>query len=411
MMLLYYFAIKLYGLALHLAAHFHPKAQEWVRGRKQWRRTLAEKVKGLENPVWMHCASLGEFEQGRPILEALREEFPEAPVLLTFFSPSGYKLRKNTPLAERVLYLPLDSPGNARFFLTQVKPRLALFVKYDFWYFFLRECRRRDIPLVLCAGLFRPGQIFFRSYGGFFRRMLSFFNHLLVQDEASAKILREHGIERLSVTGDPRIDRVAQLAQRAEAFPKVATFCENSPVLIFGSTHSPDEELLLHFLKKRPPTDPWKYILAPHDIHKKRIEQLMNELPLPAQRYSSYQPEDGSRVLIIDNIGMLSRLYQYGQLAYIGGGFGRGIHNTLEPFSFGLPVAFGPNYEKFEEARQMVEAGGAKVVKDATALQHTVTQWEKAENWRKASDIVQSYIKNSRGATQRSMQILNQYVT
>lgn len=409
-MILYRLFIHLYQLAIRMAAPFHPKARQWTDGRRNWRSRLRQGLQAVHAArrplLWMHCASLGEFEQGRPLLEAIKQRQPETAIFLTFFSPSGYALRKDYPLADHVAYLPADTPRNARDLVDIVRPDQVLFVKYEFWYYTLQCLQRRGIPLYLVSALFRPGQVFDRYWGAPFRRLLRGFTHIFVQTEASGAQLERWGVPDYTVAGDTRVDRVDALAQQGQAFPVVERFAGQAPVLVAGSTWPPDEALLAALLNDALPPD-WKVVIAPHQIAENKLAQLEARLLLPTIRYSRAVEgvPPGTRVLIIDNIGMLSSLYQYGRLAYIGGGFGVAIHNTLEPIAFGLPVLFGPRYTKFEEAVQLVACGGAFPVETPEALRRRFEALLEEPAWRAASAEARSYIDRNRGATDRILQV------
>lgn len=405
MAILYTIGIYLMGAIYHLAAFFLPKARAWQDGRKQWRIHLKEALATWspeDYRIWIHCASLGEFEQGRPLIEKMKQEHPETRILLSFFSPSGYTIRKDYAHADFVMYLPLDLPGNARDFLQMVQPDLGVFVKYEFWWHYIAHAQKAGIPLVLIAGLFRPKQYFFQLYGSWFRRQLASFSHFYVQNEPAALLLQEANISAVSVVGDPRVDRVLQIAEQVPSFPKIEQWRANRPTLVVGSSWPPDEEVLFPLLAETLPED-WCVILAPHDISIRHIQQIEQSLPLSFEKYSGWTNTDpsGSRVLIIDNIGMLAALYQYGRIAYIGGGFGAGIHNTLEPMAFGLPVIFGPRYERFEEARRTVVQGGNYSIEDATELKRVFIALQEPELYQKSRAVVEDYLQGSRDATQK----------
>ncbi|MEM9823753.1 MAG: glycosyltransferase N-terminal domain-containing protein, partial [Bacteroidota bacterium] len=328
MRLLYDFVLFFYHNGIRLAAFFHPKAQKWTAGRKQLFQQLPPANKKKKR-VWMHCASLGEFEQGRPLLEALKQQYPKIEILLTFYSPSGYELRKNYAGANFIHYLPPDTAANANRFLQICQPDLAIFVKYEFWYHYLTQLKQNAIPSLLIAAQFRPNQLFFRSYGGFFRKMLTQFEQIFAQDHRSTQLLDQIGLSKYQVSGDPRVDRVQQIAEQKQSWPIIERFCGKQPLFIAGSTWPADEAILIPFLKDQLPNH-WKVIIAPHEIHSPHLKQLQNQLPFPSQLYSRAQKQDeAARIMIIDNVGMLSSVYQYGRIAYIGGGFGKGIHNTL----------------------------------------------------------------------------------
>jgi len=385
-----------------LASLFNTKARLWVRGRKNWRnRISASGLTAEGQKIWVHCASLGEFEQGRPLIEKIKSRSPETLVILSFFSPSGYEIRKNYDKADLVLYLPLDTPANSRDFIQLIKPDLAVFVKYEFWYFFLEGLHREKIPTILVSALFRPEQAFFQAYGRFFQKMLFFFTHIFVQNKVSAEQLDKIALKHYSVAGDTRVDRVLGLARESRTFPLVENFVRDAPVLIAGSTWPPDEDRLLPFLKNDCPPH-WKAIIAPHEIDEAHIEKIERGLDKNYIRYSRLSEATKAqeyRFLIIDNIGMLASLYRYGKMAYIGGGFGKGIHNTLEPITFGLPVIFGPKYGKFEEAVSLINNGGAYTVNSREELSHTFQQLADPAFYRKASKKARGYIDQNQGAT------------
>jgi 3-deoxy-D-manno-octulosonic-acid transferase len=351
MLLLYNIGIRLYFFLIYLASFFNKKASLWVKGRKD------DAFVQYKDSIWFHFASLGEFEQGRPVLEQLRILYPDNKLVITFFSPSGYEIRKHTPLADAVYYLPLDTPQNARKFIDAIQPKMAIFTKYEYWYHFFNEMHQRDIPLYIISGIFRPGQVFFKWYGGLHRRILTFVKFFFVQDDRSKQLLRGLDIDNVIINGDTRFDRVWTNAQASRPLPVISRFKNNCKVFIAGSTWPADEQLLSAIVTELPG---WKFIIAPHEIDEEKIKKLTALLPLnSAIRYSQLSPSENivsgdHQTLIIDNIGMLSSLYQYGDIAFIGGGFGAGIHNTLEAAAFGLPVIFGPNYSKFKEAKDLI---------------------------------------------------------
>ncbi|MBL7796347.1 MAG: 3-deoxy-D-manno-octulosonic acid transferase [Saprospiraceae bacterium] len=432
---LYDGAIFLLTGLLRAAAFFHPKAKKWVAGRRNWRARIASGFVKKGQVLWVHVSSLGEFEQGRPVIEAFRERFPGRQVVLTFFSPSGYEIRKNYPLADLVCYLPADTRRNASDFLDLIQPDVAIFVKYDFWANYLFELKKRGTPTLLVSALFRPGQPFFRWYGGLWRQMLGCFTHIFVQNEPSAALLQGIGFQAITVAGDTRVDRVLALATPPPAPPpegRGATSRETerflkteiqahratkppSPLgegmgvgLIAGSTWPADEDILLPVLHD-PAFGHLRWIIAPHEPSEKHLAQLLPRISRPWVRHSIW---DGAptEVLVIDSIGLLNTLYRYGRVAYIGGGFGKGIHNTLEPAAFGLPVIFGPKYEKFEEARQFVARGGAFPVHDAAELAEVLKKLDDPDFYQKASAAVQGYLKESQGATESVVDFLEQRV-
>ena len=410
---LYTLTLYLYGWLLRLAAFFNPKAAQWVAGRRGWRSQhqalLEKKPRGKSPLLWVHCASLGEFEQGRPVIEQLKAEQTGLKILLTFFSPSGYEVRKNYEEADYITYLPLDTAANARDFVALWQPTAAIFVKYEFWYYHLRALRTAGIPIVLISALFRQGQLFFRWYGGFFRQLPGWFTHIFVQNESSASQLRDAGFHNFTVAGDTRIDRVQQIAEKAPAFPLVEQFAGQAPILVIGSCWPEDEAYLLPFLNEQFPSD-WKAIIAPHQVDEGHIQQILKKVKLPYFRYSQGQEEPEARVLVIDNVGMLSALYQYGRIAYIGGAFGSGLHNTLEPIAFGLPVIFGPRFQKFEEARYLVRSGGGFSISSQVELQERFCGLLPEDAYRKASQKAREYVLSNSGASRKAVAFIQQLI-
>ncbi len=363
----------------------------------------------------MHCASLGEFEQGRPLLEKIKSDYPHLKILLTFFSPSGYEVRKHYSGADWVFYLPLDTKANVLKFLNIVKPQLAIFVKYEYWYNYLEQLRIRDIPVMLISALFRKQSIFFKWYGGLHRRMLSFFTHIYVQDEESLlNLKRLPGVDKVTRAGDTRFDRVIAIAAEFQPVEPVEKFATGRKILVAGSTWPDDEKnLLLLWQQNRE----LSLIIAPHEIHAEHIRYLLGLFP-DAALYSALKANHDSNILnkhilIIDNIGMLSRLYRYGQFAYIGGGFNRsGIHNTLEAAVYGKPVIFGPNYQKFNEAKGLLDAGGAFTYNQPAELISLVHEFLSdpvtAETAGKAAG---NFVRKNQGATQCIMTGISQIVS
>ena len=359
-----------------MAALFgHEKARQMVDGWKHWPKEVA-KLSHERFTAWFHAASLGEFEQARPVLEEYRRRHPDHQVLVTFFSPSGYEIRKNYDKADAICYLPMDTPRNVRRFILEANPGTVFFVKYEFWYNYLNALKGWGAKTYIFSTIFRPDQYFFKWYGGWFRKQLkTCFKHLFVQNEESLQLLKGIGIEHCSLAGDTRFDRVHQIAEAAESNEVVERWLAGNKdcVVIGGSTWPPDEEILSRFAKT--PPRPMRLILAPHVINEEHLQAIEKLFP-DSVRYSQLTTHISSlitkKVLIIDNIGMLSKLYRYADVAYIGGGFGVGIHNILEAVTFGKPVIFGPNYHKFKEARDIIACGGGWSVKSADDLLHTL---------------------------------------
>ena len=409
MQLLYRLFLRLYHVGIRLAALRSTKARRWIDGRRRLPEGLRRWRAGAPGKLlWMHCASLGEFEQGRPLLEAWRVARPDWQILLTFFSPSGYTVRHNYAGANHVAYLPLDGKGRASAFLDAVRPDAAVFVKYEFWYYYLTGLRARGIPTVLIAAVFRPGQPFFRWYGGLHREMLSCFAHVFVQDRQSAEALSAFEVP-VTVAGDPRIDRVQDIVRVAPARPLIERFCATHPVLIAGSTWKPDLELLRDWAQDTRYAH-WRLIIAPHEVGTFRSPAGDFVAPTggpwafgePLAYYSQPETIDQARILVIDNVGMLSSLYCYARIVYVGGGFGAGIHNTLEPMAFGRPVLFGPRHEKFPEARYLdgFPATG-KVVNAADFKRKFDYLTEDETVYAQACERSWAYLQAHAGATER----------
>lgn len=357
-----------------------------------------------EKVIWMHCASLGEFEQGRPVLEAIKEQYPSYKIVLSFFSPSGYETRKNFPGADSVIYLPMDSSMHAKRLITAINPSLVLWVKYEYWYYYLTELKKRNIPVLLISGIFRESQPFFTWYGGIWKQMLKCFRHLFVQNEASKVLLRTIEIEA-SVAGDTRFDRVIAISEKSEPVEFIREFIDGKPVLVAGSTWEDDEVELIHYVKAHPEI---KFIIAPHETDRNNIEDVKKEFAnsiLYSSLFAGVKTATDGNVLLIDNIGMLSRLYQYADVTYVGGGFGRdGIHNILEAAVYSKPVIFGPVYEKFAEARYLVESGGAFSVESALELEVLLNNlFKNHDECKLAGKICGDYVHNNNGATKKIM--------
>lgn len=413
---IYTLSIFIYRIAIGLAAPFNTKARLWLNGRKNWEKQLAQQLNKGKGPIiWMHCASLGEFEQGRPILEALRIQKPEHRLLLTFFSPSGYEVRKNYSGADIICYLPADTPRNAKRFISLVQPEVSIFIKYEFWLNYLYQLRQRKLPHLLVAGIFRPSQPFFKPWGKIFRDALRGYTHLFVQDDVSEKLLSQLGLKNFSAGGDPRFDRVTAIANQHKDLPIAEAFVRNSEAtIVAGSTWPADEQLLIPALSEQL-KQRTKLLIAPHELgesHLKSIEQLLADSSIPADkviRYSVATPENvvNCQVLIIDNIGMLSALYHFGTIAYIGGGFGKSIHNTLEAAVFSIPVIFGPKHEKFNEALGLLASGGGFCVRSLPELKTKLHELLNDTSYAKqAGQKAGEYVKKNTGATAAVMQML-----
>lgn len=400
MKLIYNIGIKSYQLALNLAAPFNQKAKQMLQGRKDVWQKIAEADKNAEY-VWVHCASLGEFEQGRPVIESYKSQNPNFKVLLTFFSPSGYEIRKNYEGADLIIYLPFDSKKNAERLLSELNITKAIFVKYEFWYHYLSALKKKNIPTYIVSAIFRENQTFFKSYGGWYRKMLANFTTLFVQNEASKALLSTIGVDNVAVAGDTRFDRVAAIVKQAKDLPEIATFKNGKTVVVGGSTWPKDEELLIPYINQDK-TDT-KYIIAAHEVHESHIKSICEALKVPYQRYMQMDKTKlaKAKVLVIDTIGVLSSAYRYGEIAYIGGGFGVGIHNTLEAATYGMPVLFGPNYEKFQEAKDLVAEKAAFSIKDFHELNSYFNiLLSDQQSLDEASLAAAKYVERNTGATE-----------
>lgn len=424
MQALYSLSMYLFGAALRIGAFFNSKAKGWHGGRRDQFRRIREDLDTIPadrrtRTVWFHCASLGEFEQGRPLMERFRELYPQCVILVTFFSPSGFDIRKNTPVADRVWYLPLDTPGNARRFLRLVRPSMAFFVKYEYWYNILKELKRADIPVFVVSAVFRPGQVFFRWYGSWFLKQLRHVTWFFLQNGEVKTLLENHAIKNFTVTGDTRFDRVSSIVSQPKDFPLVEKFCSGSRVLVCGSTWPDDEALILPLVVNRKIS--LKYIIAPHEVHEARIASLLADIRktpgMPVGQHAIVRLSEltkgnasKAKVLVVDSIGQLAHLYRYASFAFIGGGFGTGLHNILEAVSFGKPVMFGPDHQKFTEAGDLIRLGGAVSVKDPeearTVVKRLLTD---AVHSGHMSDICKIYAESNKGATHRILEYIRNF--
>jgi 3-deoxy-D-manno-octulosonic-acid transferase len=405
---MYQIAINSYAGAVRLAARFNPKAQKMVVGQRQTWDILKQKIDPQAKYIWFHAASLGEFEQGRPLMERIRKEQPQYKILLTFFSPSGYEVRKNYDGADVICYLPFDQKHNAKRFLEAVPLEKVIFIKYEFWGNYLSQLAKRHIPTYLISAIFRPNQLFFRWYGGFYRRLLRYFTHLFVQDEASRELLATLSVQNVTVTGDTRFDRVYDIYEQRKTLPLIEQFLEKGDdlVLVAGSTWAKDEEHLIPYFNQQ---ERLKLIIAPHEIHESHIQEILARLERPAVRYSQATEDTvkNADCLIIDNFGLLSSLYRYGDLAYIGGGFGVGIHNTLEAAVYGIPVLFGPNYQRFKEACDLIAVGGGIAVASGEELTGRLNELIAYTDLRKETgEKAGKVVEENRGATKKIIQQL-----
>ncbi|PLK46052.1 3-deoxy-D-manno-octulosonic acid transferase [Emticicia sp. TH156] len=416
---LYNLSIYAYVSLLRLVSPFNKKAKLWVEGRKN----LFDKLKtdaerkhwrsGVTRLAWFHCASLGEFEQGRPVIEAFRKEYPNYKILLTFFSPSGYEIRKNYTGADYIYYLPADTPENAASFVEIVKPSIAFFVKYEFWNNYLTQLQKRKIPVISFSAIFRPNQVFFKFYGGFYQEVLHKFDHILVQNTQSLELLEGIGIANTTLAGDTRFDRVKQIVDNRKEIPVVEQFKNGKQVFIIGSAWQADMDVMIPLMNNL--KDGTKFIVAPHEIHDAEIEIWRKQLSLRTVLFSDARetPDlEACDVLFINNIGLLSSLYQYAEYAFIGGSFGKGLHNILEAATFGMPIFFGNKaYHKFQEANDLIAAGGAFPVENTEELKSLYIGMKTNEASRKsAATICSNYVTANVGATQKILEVVGSII-
>jgi 3-deoxy-D-manno-octulosonic-acid transferase len=403
MHILYNTAIHVYHFLIWLVSFRNPKAKKWLSGRKNLFERIQKEVVPGNHLLWFHVSSLGEFEQARPVIEGVKKYFPSYRILLTFFSPSGYELKKDYPLADYVYYMPLDTPRNASRFLDLVKPEKVFFVKYEFWFNFLTELKNREIPTFIFSALFRPSQFFFQSWGKWFRKVLKVYTHIFVQNQTSYETLHKFGFDNVSISGDTRLDRVAQIAKAASVLPKIEQFCAGKQVIVAGSTWPEDEAIFLNYINEC--THQVKFIVAPHEVNQGSLNRITALLKRPYVLYSSdstTEQLDSAQVLIVDGYGYLVSVYRYATIAYIGGGFTTGIHSILEPAVYGMPVVFGPDYHKFHEAVEMIQLGAAHTISNYEELSNLfegyLTDKKKLKN---ESIFASQYVESNRGATEK----------
>ena len=397
--------IQLYSLLIRLLSPFNTKAKLWIQGRQHIFEKIAKSpisvAERKQKLAWFHCASLGEFEQGRPVIEAFKQAFPEYKILLTFFSPSGYEIRKNYAEADYICYLPSDTKAHAQQFIALTKPDIVFFVKYEFWANYLREVKKNQIPAISFSAIFRPNQIYFKAYGRFFKDTLFCFNHILVQNEASKKLLQSIGFEAVTVAGDTRFDRVFQIASQKKQLSIVEQFKEEKEIFIVGSAWQQDMDILIPFMNQ---DTALKFIIAPHEIHEEEISAWQKQLKAKSICYSEAESVENTadyQILIINNIGLLSSLYQYANYAFIGGAFGKGLHNILEAATFGMPIFFGNSkYQKFQEALDLIALEGAFPVGSSSELLEKFSQINS-----NATQITARYVEQNIGATNKVLAV------
>lgn len=409
---LYIFAIRVYVIAIKVAALFDAKAKKWVEGRKNWRTRYPETLKNCQDGIWMHCASLGEFEQGRPLLEELNATHPELPVVVSFYSPSGYEVRKNWEGADAVIYLPHDTPKNARDLIEMIRPKAVIWVKYEFWFSYLTALKSNETPLFLVSGIFRPLQHFFRWWGKWFARQLRGFTVIFVQDERSKELLARLGYSSV-VTGDTRFDRVISIAEQTIDLPAIEAFKADHECIVAGSSWPQEEAFLANYLRERRERK-LKLIVVPHEVDEAHISALSKLFGSDSVVFSAYRPDAHAdkRVLIVDRVGMLSVLYRYADLAVIGGGFGAGIHNVAEAAVYGVPVLFGPAHIKFNEALGLLDCGGAFDFFEGQELADLLDQLLHDYALRiRSGQAAEAFIRNGSGASKIIANQISRHIT
>jgi len=410
---LYNIAINIVGIILKILAIFNKKIKLFIDGRKKIFHKLKLQLVDNEKVIWFHCASLGEFEQGRPIIEKLNVQYPTYKILITFFSPSGYEIRKDYTFAEVVSYLPLDTNRNSKKFIEIVNPKIAVFVKYEFWPNILKELKSKEIETILVSGTFRKDQVFFKWYGGWMKNSLRAFNHFFVQNERSKTLLNDIGVKNITVSGDTRFDRVFEITQHDNHLEFMDEFTVSKQILVAGSTWPKDEELLTNYINNHA-SDAEKYIIAPHNINLKEIDELKQSIKKKTILFSDKDKKNNidAQVLIIDSIGILTKVYSYATIAYVGGGFGVGIHNILEPASFGLPILIGPNYQKFNEAKELVDLHACKVINNGSELTSVLRGlFENQEMIKNKGKESREYVLRNTGASQKIIEHIIKYIS
>jgi len=398
---LYNLAIQFTQFLVKIIALFSPKMKLFVNGRKNVFSILEEKIKPQDQTIWFHAASLGEYEQGLPVIEKIKEKYPSHKIVVSFFSPSGYEVRKNNTVADVTVYLPLDTPKNAKRFLKLVHPELVFFIKYEFWINYLDQLRKQNIPTYLISGIFREKQLFFKWYGGFYRKALNAFTHFFVQNDNSRELITQLGKTNVTVSGDTRFDRVVTILEKDNTLDFIAQFTNNKTTIVIGSSWPKDEILLTEYINSC--QDDVKFIIAPHNIKPDQIQQLQNSITRKTILFSAKENKDLSQyeVFIIDTIGILTKIYSYGSIAYVGGGFGNpGVHNLLEPATFGIPIVIGPNYSHFDEAIKLVDNKGCTSIKDFKELELAFsTLIQNPEIILQKGKICADFVQKNKGAT------------
>ncbi|UUF16268.1 MULTISPECIES: 3-deoxy-D-manno-octulosonic acid transferase [Flavobacterium] len=409
MLFLYNLAVSLAAFFLKIVALFSPKIKLFVEGRKNVFSILEEKIKPEDKTIWFHSASLGEYEQGLPVIEKIKEKYPTHKIIVTFFSPSGYEVRKNNTVANVTIYLPLDTKSNAKRFLKLVHPEFAFFIKYEFWLNYLKELEKSKTPTYLISVIFRDSQMFFKWYGGFYRKALKAFTYFFVQNESSKQKIEAVGFKNVIVSGDTRFDRVAAILERDNTLDYIENFKNSQQTIVIGSSWPKDEVLIAEYINQAP--ENVKFIIAPHNIKADQISNLKSQITKSTVLFSEKDNKDLSNynVFIIDTIGILTKIYSYGTIAYVGGGFGNpGIHNILEPATFGIPIVIGPNYSNFAEAVSLVEFGGCMPISNVSELKEILDRLLTDQTFLKEkSQICESFIQNNKGATNAIMRVVS----
>lgn len=409
MLFLYNLVISIAGFFLKIIALFSPKIKLFVEGRKNVFAILEEKIKPADKTIWFHSASLGEYEQGLPVIEKIKEKYPSHKIIVTFFSPSGYEVRKNNTVADVTVYLPLDTKKNAKRFLRLVHPELVFFIKYEFWLNYLKELKTNKTPVYLISGIFRDSQMFFKWYGGFYRKALEAFTYFFVQNQSSKEKIEAIGFHNVIVSGDTRFDRVNAILERDNSLDFIENFKNNQTTIIIGSSWPKDETLLINYINQA--SENIKFIIAPHNIKTDQILGLKSQITKSTLLFSEKEDKNSAdyNVFIIDTVGLLTKIYSYGTIAYVGGGFGNpGIHNILEPAAFGIPIVIGPNYSNFAEATELVNLGGCMVITGQEELKQTFDQLITDQIFLKEKgQICKSYIQDNKGAANRIMTVIS----
>lgn len=410
MLFLYNLAVSLAAFFLKIVALFSPKIKLFVEGRKNVFSILEEKINPNDKTIWFHSASLGEYEQGLPVIEKIKEKYPSHKIIVTFFSPSGYEVRKNNTAADVTVYLPLDTKRNAKRFLKLVHPEFAFFIKYEFWLNYLKELEKNKTPAYLISGIFRDSQMFFKWYGGFYKKALKAFTYFFVQNESSKQKIEAIGFKNVVVSGDTRFDRVAAILERDNSLDYIKNFKNNQQTIVIGSSWPKDEVLIAEYINQAP--ENVKFIIAPHNIKTDQITNLKSQITKSTVLFSEKENKNLSdyNVFIIDTIGLLTKIYSYGTIAYVGGGFGNpGIHNILEPAAFGIPIVIGPNYSNFAEAVSLVGLGGCMTITNVSELKEILNRLLTDKTFLKEkSQICESFIQDNKGASNTIMNIVSQ---